>query len=143
MAPIIVFADTNVFLDALLDRGKSVECIEILKWAEIRKVILYAAPSSLLTVIYFLHKFDIPKKEIKATITDLLSLIHLKSIEADDFTTAFSLSFNDLEDAVLFQTATEIKGIAYFVTSNLKDFQKAPKKLRIISPGDFIALLKE
>ncbi len=51
---------------------------------------------------------------------------------------ALHAGFLDLEDAVQYHTALQIKGIDYFITSNIKDYKKASAQLPVITPKQFI-----
>jgi predicted nucleic acid-binding protein len=143
MAQYLLFADTNVFLDAFLQRKAGRDCKQILILAEKAVVKLYTSPSCLLTVIYFLQKSGMPAKVIRESIADLLKLLSLKSPDEKDFLTSLNAGFPDLEDAVQYQTALQIKGIGYFITSNIKDFKKASKQLPVATPMQFIDLIKK
>lgn len=142
MAQYLLFADTNVFLDALLQRKPGRECKQILILAEKSAVKLYTSSSCLLTVIYFLQKSGMPVKVIRESVVDLLKFISLASPDEKEFLTSLNAHFADLEDAVQYHTALQIKGIDYFITSNIKDFRKASKQLPVITPGQFISISK-
>lgn len=92
-------------------------------------------------MIYFLKKSGIPEKIISETITDLLSFLYLRSADKQDFLAALDLGFSDLEDAIQYQTAFQITGINYFITSNIKDFKNAPKTLQVLSPKQFLNII--
>lgn len=138
MAQYLLFADTNVFLDALLQRKAGRECKQILILAEKAVVKLYTSSSCLLTVIYFLQKSGMPAKVIRESVADLLKLLSLKSPDEKAFFASLNAGFPDLEDAVQYQTAFQIKGIDYFITSNIKDFKKPSKQLPVITPMKFM-----
>lgn len=137
MAPLIIFADTNVFLDALLERNATNACKQILVLAEKMSLRIYTSPSCLLTIVYFLQKSGMPTKSVCDSVADLLKLFSLQPTIQEDFNAAINSGFTDLEDGVLYQTALRIKGIDYFVTSNVKDFKKA-SGLTVISPVNFM-----
>jgi predicted nucleic acid-binding protein len=142
MARYILFADTNVLLDALLQRNAAEACKKILLLAEKTHVKLYTSSSSLLTTIYFLKKSGMPAKDLRESIADLLKLFSICTSNEQDFLAALDSGFSDLEDAVMYQTALQIKGVDYFITSNIKDFKKA-KRLSVISPMDFVKVVEK
>ncbi|HET8837365.1 MAG TPA: PIN domain-containing protein, partial [Flavobacteriaceae bacterium] len=124
MAQFILFVDTNVFLDALLERKASNACKQILILAEKMKLTLYTSPSCLLTIVYFLQKSGMSAKSVNDSVADLLKLFSLRPTIQEDFHAAINSGFADLENSVLYQTALRIKGIDYFVTSDIKDFKR-------------------
>lgn len=135
----IVFADTNVFLDAILHRVSAGEdCREVLEMAYAGDIKIYTSVSCLLNVIYFLQKAGIPSQSIIEMMEKLLKVISLSSPDEKIFTTALHASFVDLEDAVQYHTALHIKGMDYFITSNIKDFKKATLQLPVLTPKQFI-----
>lgn len=135
----IVFADTNVFLDAILQRSAAGEdCGEILEMAYAGDIKIYTSVSCLLNVIYFLQKADIPSQAIIEMMEQLLKVISLSSPDEKNFSTALHAGFSDLEDAVQYHTALHVKGMDYFITSNLKDFKKATSQLPVLTPKQFM-----
>lgn len=143
MAQYILFADTNVFLDAFLQRDLGIDCKKILYLSELATLKLYTSSSCLLTVIYFLQKSGIPQNVIIETMKDLFSFVSLQSTDKQAFLSGLSSGFSDLEDAIQYQTALEIKGIDYFITSNIKDFKKALSTLQVLTPSQFLKLINE
>ena len=137
----IIFADTNVFLDAFLKRKSGKDCKQILLLAEKSRIKLYTSSSCLMTIMYFLQKFSMPVHLVRKTVVDLLQFVDLPNMSKDDFLNAMNTDFQDLEDAVLYHGASQIKGIDCFVTSNIRDFEKVSPILPVISPEKFIALM--
>ncbi len=135
----IVFADTNVFLDAILQREPADEdCKEILEMAYAGDIKTYTSVSCLLNVIYFLEKAEIPSQAIIEIMEKLLNVVSLSSPDEKIFTTALHAGFADLEDAVQYHTALHVKGMDYFITSNVKDFKKATSQLSVLTPKQFM-----
>jgi len=76
----IAFADTNVFLDTILQRESADEdCKEILEMAYAGDIKIYTSVSCLLNVIYFLQKAGIPSQPIIEMMEKLLNVISLSS----------------------------------------------------------------
>jgi predicted nucleic acid-binding protein len=136
---LVVFADSNIFLDAFLDRKPTdIDCIEILDLARNKKIGAHTSSSCLLTVMYFLKKDGMSRKDVAAIMLQLLVFVSLVSPEEQAFKNGLLTDFNDLEDAVQYYTALQIKGIDYFITSNIKDFKKATPKLPVLTPTQFL-----
>lgn len=137
-----IFADTNIFLDVILQRGADWQHAEaILLLAEDRKIELFTSASSLLNIMYALRRYKLSAKEINDTAINILSFTKL--INPDDMVFAIALhsDFKDKEDAVQYYTALKEENIKYFVTSNLKDFKHAMFSLKIISPSQLSSIL--
>jgi len=134
-----IFADTNVFLDAILLRVEGgTDCREILEMAQDREIKVCTSSSCLLNVLYFLQKAGVTSQEIIEIVESLLEVISLLSTDEKTFISALHAGFSDLEDAVQYHTALHIKDINYFITSNIKDFKKAPTQLPVLTPKQFI-----
>ena len=136
----IAFADSNLFLDAFLNRQPNdIDCITVLHLATSRKIKLFTSSSCLLTTMYFLKKNSISGQDIIAIISQLLEFISIKSPDEQTFVQGLSAGFNDLEDAVQYFTAMDVKGIDYFITSNTKDYKKATVQLPVVTPKQFLS----
>jgi predicted nucleic acid-binding protein len=139
MAEYILFVDSNVFLDAFLQRTPNdSDCKALLNLAENRNIKIYTSSSCLLNVIYFLEKSGFDNPDIIQTIKALLTFISLISPDENNFHLALSAGFTDLEDAVQYYTALQIKGIDYFITSNIKDFKKSSAQLPVTTAKQFL-----
>ncbi len=139
----LVFADTNVFLDALLERSAGKDCKEILRFAERKNIKLLTSSASIQTIIYILQKAKLKNDAIILLIENLLKLVTLTSPDESIIKAALHAGFNDLEDAIQYFTAKNIKGIDYFVTSNIKDFKKSNADMTIMTPLQLKRILQK
>ncbi|MCW3115458.1 MAG: hypothetical protein JWR18_3854 [Segetibacter sp.] len=138
-----VSADANVFLDGLLQRGDTgAEALEIIELAESNQLILYISSSNLMNVVYFLEKAGKTNNEIIPAVKNLLSFTTIISPNNSTVINALEANFNDIEDAIQYYTALQIKDKDYFITSNIKDFKKATVQLPVITPRQFLKLYK-
>ncbi len=138
-----IFVDTNVYLDFLLHRGNEWEKAEaILELAERNAIELFTSSSCMLNLMYIMGNYKETRQNIIAYTSTLLRYSILANPDNTTFQTALASGFTDLEDAVQYYTAIRIKGLDYFITSNLKDFKKASIQLPVLSPGQFMALYK-
>lgn len=138
--PTLAFADANVLLDAILNRFPNGEdCQAIMDLANSSRLQLYTSSSCVLMMMYFLKKDSMSAKEIIAIVSKLLLFISLISPSKDTFKIALYAGFSDLEDAVQYYTALDVKGMDYFITSNIKDFKAAKESLPVVTPKQFIA----
>ncbi|MCW3111044.1 MAG: hypothetical protein JWQ09_5550 [Segetibacter sp.] len=139
----IVSADANVILDGLLQRGDmGLDALEIIELAEYNKIELFVSSSNLLNVIYFLKKANKNNSQIIVLIKKILSFTTVNSPDNLVLINALDTGFNDIEDAIQYFTALQIKGINYFITSNSRDFKKATHKLPVLTPSQFLKQYK-
>ncbi len=89
-------------------------------------------------MLYFLQKAGVPSPETIEIIENLLTIISLSSPDEKIFISGLQAGFADLEDAVQYHTALHIKGMDYFITSNVKDFKKASSQLPVLTPKQFM-----
>lgn len=136
-----LFLDTNVFLDAFLERTQDwKEAETVLQLAAQNKIDVFTSANNLINVIYSLQKQKLTQEQIIQLMELTISYTQLADINTSDFALALRAGFPDLEDAVQYYTALHIKGIDYFITSNTKDYKKASPQLPVITPKQFIAL---
>lgn len=134
-----LFVDTNVFLDLLMQRGKEWQhAAAIFKLAERGSIEVFTSSSSMLNIMYVMNTYKVPKQEIIGNMMAILSYTKLCDPDNITFEIALTSGFKDLEDAVQYHTALEVKGISYFITSNVKDYKNASSLLRVVTPGVFI-----
>ncbi len=134
-----VLFDLNIILDVLQEREPFYEIsAQLLAHAETGKLIGYIAPHSLTTLFYLIQK-DKSASHAKVTITNLLQILKIASIDQSTIEQALSLPYKDFEDAVQMMAAVQCKS-DYLVTRNVKDFQPAP--LSVIQPSELLALIK-
>lgn len=133
------FVDSNILLDGFLSRTDAFsECQEILRLSENGELQLFTSSSCLLNVMYFLKKVGLSNAEVVATADNLLKFISLISPDEKTFSIALYAGFTDLEDAVQYYTALEVRNIDYFITSNTRDYKKATPQLPVLSPKQFM-----
>jgi predicted nucleic acid-binding protein len=134
-----VFADANVYLDFLLQRGSEWKNSEaIFQLAEQNKIEVYTSASNLLNLIYIMGNYKLLKTEIVSHSYAILNYSILANPDNATFEAALASSFTDLEDAVQYFTALKIKGLDYFITSNIKDYKKATH-LPVFTPKQFMS----
>jgi predicted nucleic-acid-binding protein len=136
-----LFIDANVYLDVLLCRGNEwEEADSIFNLAVNRQVELFTSASNLLNLMYIMHVNKISRHEIVNHTFNILNISKLVNPENQVFITALTSTFTDLEDAVQYFTALQIKGMDYFVTCNIKDFKKALPQLPVITPKQLLKI---
>ena len=133
-----VLFDLNVVLDVLQEREPYYEVsAQLLAYAETGKLNGFIAPHSLTTLFYLIEK-DKSSAHAKVTITSLLQILEVATIDQSTIEQALSLPYQDFEDAVQMMAAVQCKA-EYLVTRNVKDFQPAP--LSVIQPSELLAII--
>ena len=134
-----LFIDTNVYLDFLMQRGKDWQSAEaIFKFAEKGTIEIFTSASSVLNLMYVMSTHKLNREEIIANTYGILSYTKLVNPDNIIFEIALSSAFKDMEDAVQYYTALKIRGLSYFITSNIKDYKNALTHLKVVTPGQFI-----
>lgn len=137
----MVFLDSNVFLDAFLQRDHArKDCFAILNLGARNELEIFTSSSCLLQVMYFLKKDKMSNKNIIGLMTNILSFCNILCNTNHTFIESLSKNFKDLEDAVQYQTALDKVGMEYFITSNVKDFKFMNHILPVLTPKEFIHL---
>lgn len=132
------FFDLNIILDVLQEREPFYETsAQLLAYAETGKIQGFIAPHSLTTLFYLIQK-DQSASHAKVTITNLLQILKIATIDQSTIEQALSLPYRDFEDAVQMMAAVQCKA-DYLVTRNVKDFQPAP--LSVLQPSELLALI--
>ncbi|MBA2760481.1 MAG: PIN domain-containing protein, partial [Segetibacter sp.] len=127
-----IFVDANVYLDFFQQRGDDwKEAEAIFELAEKNSIEVITSSSIVLNLMYVMKRYDTPQLEIIKYANAILKCSTLKDPDNRTFMTALSSGFADLEDAVQYHTALHVKGMDYFITSNVKDFKKATSQLSV------------
>jgi predicted nucleic acid-binding protein len=136
-----LFIDTNVYLDFLMQRGKDWESAKaIFKLAEEGGIEVFTSASSVLNIMYVMGTYKLQRAEIIANTYAVLSFTKLINPDNVTFEIALSSAFKDMEDAVQYYTALEVKGIDYFITSNVKDYKSSLSILPVSTPAAFMEI---
>ncbi len=131
----IVFIDTNVFLDVLLGRehlaDTSGQVLDICSSSGYR---IYTSVISFANITYFLTKYR--KGEAHALLSQLLNTIHIADTTIFDLEKAIQSRMSDLEDAYQYFTARKIRGLKYFITRNIKHYKNVT--IAVVTPETFL-----
>jgi predicted nucleic acid-binding protein len=137
-----VFIDTNVFLDAFLQRTSDwLDADAVLQLADNDFVKAYTSSSCLINMIYALKAQKKLTPDNIINVTELtLGYTSVLNPSKAVFLQSLRSGFADLEDGIQYYTARSEEGIDYFITSNTKDFKKASSQLPVLSPKQFMKL---
>lgn len=139
----ILFMDTNVLLDWLLDRKDTYadEATQLIEFSEKGKVKLIISSGSLYTITYVLEKSGKKGVVLRNTLKQILALLEVCSSSTNTYINACNLSIKDLEDAYQYQIASENSAM-YFVTGNIKDFLiHTQATLPVLTPDQMLQIL--
>lgn len=135
-----ILFDTNIILDALLDRdpfGKN--AVILLDAVEQSLLNGFICADSVTTIYYLIEKVK-NKAFARQKIKLILELFEIAPINRAVLEGAIGLGFSDYEDAVVHQSAIGINadGIA---TRNTNDYKKS--KIAVYSPSELISAIKD
>ena len=131
-----VLIDTNIILDFILKREpyyRSAAKINIL--SEKRYITAFISASAV-TDIYYIAKRELKSKgKAIELLKNLLKIIYIASVTADNIHEALDLKWDDFEDSVQYISGKSISA-DYIITRNPKDFENS--QIKVISPDEFL-----
>jgi predicted nucleic acid-binding protein len=133
-----ILFDTNIILDALLDRDPFGQNAVILLDAAERSVINGFLCADSVTTLYYLMEKVKTKAFARQKIKLLLDLFEVAPVNRAVLDEALVLDFSDFEDAVMHQAAAGVNADG-IVTRNTVDFKKS--KISIYSPVELISII--
>lgn len=137
-----LFVDTDIILDIVLDRQEFFEnSSKIFQQFENGEVLLFTSPSIIINAQYTGQRL-IAKEKCRATISYLLNYFIILEANISIIKKAYQSKFSDIEDAIQYYTATQNDKINYFITRNIKDFKSGENNLAVITPSQFLKLIK-
>lgn len=141
-----VFVDTNVVLEAVLNRRSSVVAQQVLEKIEREKIAAYISTQSYCTMIYVLDR-DLrsvgiynPDKLIRLRnmLNAILALFKISELSSTSLKAATNdTDFDDIEDACQYYAAEKAK-CDILITFNISDFKNAHGKTIVLSPDIFL-----
>lgn len=130
-----IFIDTNIFLDALINRDSGLSK-RVIQHIEKQNVEICLSDISLINIAYIIRK-EFTKNEIKE-IVDILLKKHTIVCASDKvIQDANESGFNDFEDGVQYFCAKEVKA-DLIISNNKKDFVESD--IFVLSAKEFDAL---
>jgi predicted nucleic acid-binding protein len=131
--------DTNVILDALLDRAEFVgESAGVMAQVERGRAEGFLCATAITTIHYLVSK-QVGPARAKESIRSLLRLFQVAPVNGAVLASALESRARDYEDAVVLESA-RLVGADAIVTRNQKDFPKT-SGIAIHAPGDVLRLL--
>ena len=134
----IVFLDTNVILDILMERESYFQAsYESLKKLLTEGAELFLSASAVTDIYYLLRKALGDRAEAIAALDTLLHLVGIADVRSTDIQKALTSDVYDFEDAVLVEVAARYSA-DLILSRNTKDFKKS--QIQVQSPDQFSGL---
>jgi predicted nucleic acid-binding protein len=136
-----LFIDINIIVDLLdSERSGHSHAVKLIDEAEATRCICFVTESVLNTTAYLVRK-DYNVASLTKMFFHLLTFIQLLPVYTKTYQFASHMAVNDIEDAVLYQTAID-NNLDYFVTSDVKDYKRiALPSLPVITTSELIKLI--
>lgn len=132
-----IFVDTNILLDAVLQRGHTDEALRLLQWCDGGLIHLCASSLSYANIAYILRKR--PQEERYQYLRMLRQGIEVISLDAACLDRALRHQVNDFEDMLQYQCAVA-GGCEAIVTNNIKDFREF-SEMPVFSSAEMVGRL--
>lgn len=137
-----LFLDSDVLLDVILNRASFIDqSLELFFHRSDETVQLFTSSSIIINTQYIGEK-QIGRLLTKTGMKKLLNYLEIVSPSKDCILRAYHSNFTDVEDAIQYFTALDQEEIDYFITRNTKDFKMAEPYLPVLTPSQFLRLLK-
>lgn len=134
-----VLIDTNVILDAVMNRTPHADAAQKLFLLAAEDNINASITANSVTDIYYLvNKSYRNVEQSKQVLLKLFTLFKIADATGIDCQKALDLNMSDYEDALVATIAKRIKA-DYIITRNLKDFENSP--IPAVSAEDFVKKL--
>ena len=134
-----VLFDTNIVLDVLLDRKPFSEPASHLMSKVERSEINGLLCATTVTTIHYLLSKNLNKEKAISSISSIMALFEIASVNRLVIENALKSKFTDFEDSVLHESARHA-GAEYIVTRNIKDFKNT--KIPAFAPIEFLSMLE-
>lgn len=138
-----LFLDTNVVIDALIDRNANHEDARLLlALGKIGEFDLWVSPTQWTDLFYILSEGGKRSRAamVSALLGELRSGVRISTIGEPEIDSAMALGWPDVEDAVLHEAARATNPVA-LITHNKADYMQSA--LPTYTCGEFFAWLKE
>ena len=134
-----VLFDTNIILDVLLDRKPfSEHASYLMSRVERSEMNGFLCATTVTTIHYLLSKY-LDKEKAIDSISSIMALFEVASVNRLVIENALKLKFSDFEDSIVHESARHA-GAEYIITKNIKDFKKS--KIPVYTPTEFLSMLE-
>lgn len=127
------FLDTNVLFDLYEEERPSHEdSFFLVKKGLLGYVELVVTAASVMTMVYSLQRYKLPREMITGRLNMILPHLHIAQVDAAQLMAGINSNWNDIEDAIQFHAAVA-SGPIDAIVSNDKDF-KQQKLVPVLTP---------
>jgi predicted nucleic acid-binding protein len=133
-----ILFDTNIILDALLDREPFSTTAVLLMDAAEKSIVNGFLCAHSVTTIYYLMEKTKKRAFARRNVKLLLDIFAVAPVTRAILNEALNLDFSDYEDAVIHESAISINADG-IVTRNSDDYRKS--KIAIYSPSELISAI--
>jgi predicted nucleic acid-binding protein len=140
MAKVSIFLDTNIVVDAMLDREDSAASIALLLKGSQLHIGMYVSTPTIATSFYLGSKI-IGRQKANSLLAEFLRWVHIVPQSKEDILLALSLPIVDLEDAMQYQAAQKSE-CTYLATRDIAFQSLGFTKPEILSPQLILGRLK-
>lgn len=135
------FLDTNVLFDLYEEERPSHEdSFLLVKQGLMRQVTLVVTAASVMTMLYSLQRYKVPRELIIGRLNMILPHLDIAQVNAPELIAGINSDWNDIEDAIQFHAAMASGGIDAIV-SNDKDFAQQ-KLVPVLTPKQALKRVK-
>ena len=138
-----VFVDTNIVLDCMADRQPfAADARKLLILGAINEVELWLCPTQLTDLFYLLTDGGKSRMaaEAKSRLATVRKFVHVGLMGEDVIDAALRSSWDDFEDACLYQCALQVKPDV-IITRNGKDFERS--RIPVLTCAEFFDYLEQ
>jgi len=135
-----IFLDTNVVIDALLERVEYIDdVLQILSQADRKEIQVCCSTLSIATASYFMERAKMPHDVLINKLDLFCQICLLATVDTSVVKQALRSSFSDFEDAMQYYSAMKAKA-DLIITRNGKDF--ALSKIPVMTASEYLAMIK-
>jgi predicted nucleic acid-binding protein len=132
--------DTNVLLDAILNRPERAVALQLMLVVAEEKVTGIVSANSI-TDLYYVSKKGIGESDAREAISDILSMFDIAIVDGDVCSMALVSDMKDFEDAVLAMCAARDEA-DYIVTRDAEFLRGEGCPVTTISPSEILDIIR-
>lgn len=135
------FLDTNVLFDLFEEeRPSHRDSFRLVKQGLLGQVELVVTAASVMTMIYSLQRYKLPRELIIGRLNKILPHMEVAQVTATELSAGINSEWTDIEDAIQFHAAV-VSGPIDAIVSNDKDF-KQQKLVPVLTPKQALRRVK-
>lgn len=133
--------DTNILLDAILDRPEREVALKLMLAVAEEKIKGIVSANSITDLYYLAHK-GIGDQGAREAVASILEIFDVAAVDVEVCATALSVPMKDYEDAVL-SVCADREGAEYIATRDEEFIYAEGRPVTAIHPSDVLNLIRE